>query len=432
MFCKKCGKEVEDTWKVCPNCGEPIINETTEYVEHTQKDGKKENTGKEKKPIFKRIWFWILLIIAAIIVSVLGNFGESEEEPQKKEEKEIQTNISDLDMEDFFGQNGARLEELGFEKNAETGEYTALDGAVYVSCTNDTVDAVMLEGTGEDMPVFHGVKTGMTLAEAESELADVYSLAGQADNQTSYMNMDTGINIVLETDGELISCITVTQMSEEEIAAYMQSMYIFPDSDKKYLSEDEVRSVEADMLALGRNEIFARHGYIFGDETYKQYFESMPWYEGTVPADQFNADEVFNDFEKKNVELIKKVEDEINGVNQESEPFIGMAGTYICTSSGEGGFTGKIEITNVTDTTLEYSLSALELSYSMLNGQAQIIDANTAQITEGGLTITLVWSDSENLHVTNSGFIGDWMDAATIDIVTDDKEYTRPLEFNQW
>lgn len=24
MFCKKCGTELKDEWKVCPNCGEPV------------------------------------------------------------------------------------------------------------------------------------------------------------------------------------------------------------------------------------------------------------------------------------------------------------------------------------------------------------------------------------------------------------------------
>jgi hypothetical protein len=93
--------------------------------------------------------------------------------------------------------------------------------------------------------------------------------------------------------------------------------YIFPDSDKKYLSEDEVRSITIEDMMIGRNEIFARHGYIFQDEGLKAYFESMSWYEGTIPSDQFNSEAVFNDFEKKNVELIKRIEDEINGPSEE-------------------------------------------------------------------------------------------------------------------
>ena len=88
------------------------------------------------------------------------------------------------------------------------------------------------------------------------------------------------------------------------------SEFVFPDSDKRYLTEEEVRSVDVELLSVGRNEIFARHGYIFKTENLQEYFESTSWYEGTVPGDQFNSEKEFNNYEKKNVELIKKVENE--------------------------------------------------------------------------------------------------------------------------
>ena len=71
-----------------------------------------------------------------------------------------------------------------------------------------------------------------------------------------------------------------------------------------------MRSVDVELLSVGRNEIFARHGYIFKTENLQEYFESTSWYEGTVPGDQFNSEKEFNNYEKKNVELIKKVENE--------------------------------------------------------------------------------------------------------------------------
>lgn len=85
--------------------------------------------------------------------------------------------------------------------------------------------------------------------------------------------------------------------------------YIFPDSNSRYLSEEEIRSVDADKLRIARNEILARHGYIFNDEELNMYFTSTSWYQGTVPSDEFHMDWILNDFEKKNVELIKFVEE---------------------------------------------------------------------------------------------------------------------------
>ena len=107
-------------------------------------------------------------------------------------------------------------------------------------------------------------------------------------------------------------------LTDADVEGYQTTKeeYIFPDSDTRYLSEDEVRQLDAGKLAIARNEIFARHGYIFKDENYKEYFESTSWYEGIIEADQFHSDSIFNDFEKKNVELIKQIEDEMNGVEQ--------------------------------------------------------------------------------------------------------------------
>lgn len=371
-------------------------------------------------------------IVAAVIIYMAGGLqADTSAQEYLTEDSEEQEGaaLSELDLEDYFGKSGKQLNELGFEKDEAMEEYTALDGGVYISCTDGTVDIIMLEGTDENMPAFHGVTTGMSLLEAETALEDTYFPAGQAGEQISYMNVDTGVNIVLETSGEEITRITVTQMSQEEIDSYMQEVYIFPDSDKKYLSEDEVRSVEADMLAVGRNEIFARHGYIFGEDTYKQYFESMPWYQGTVPADQFHADEVFNDFEKKNVELIKKVEDELAGSARASEPFVGMEGTYICTSVSDGEFTGKIVVSGITDSTAEITLGALDLSYDIVTVQGQILDSNTMQADIYGYTVTLVWSDAENMTASGQGELTG-MDSGVIMEITNNQSYTRPLEFN--
>ena len=339
--------------------------------------------------------------------------------------EETAEDYSGIDLEEYFGQSEEALTELGIEGDEEYGEYTALDGAVYISCTDGTVDVIMLDGENENIPAFHGVKTGMSLAEAETLLSDRYTLAGQVDNQYAYLNTDMGINIVLETSGEVITRIMITQMSQEEIDSYMQEIYVFPDSDKKYLSEDEVRSVEADILAIGRNEIFARHGYIFNEDVYKQYFESMPWYEGTVPADQFNADEVFNDFEKKNVELIKKVEDEVNGVTSDANSasgvdFIGISGSYQCGSDPESG---------VIDVAVQGNEISIAIGTHAMPGfiggvgggiQGEIVDSNTAVVDYGaGCVFTLKWSDTGVFTITRSATSG----YDGIDVITNGIEY---------
>ena len=56
-----------------------------------------------------------------------------------------------------------------------------------------------------------------------------------------------------------------------------------------------------------RNEIYARHGYIFTTEPYKSYFNSKSWY---TPDPSFKGDDKeLNEYELENVRTIKSVED---------------------------------------------------------------------------------------------------------------------------
>ena len=88
--------------------------------------------------------------------------------------------------------------------------------------------------------------------------------------------------------------------------------YILPESNTRYYSEDELAELSDRDLLLARNEIFARHGFIFTTDWIQGYFLTQSWYEGTTPAQRFNAD-VFNAVERANIALIQRVEAERMG-----------------------------------------------------------------------------------------------------------------------
>lgn len=81
--------------------------------------------------------------------------------------------------------------------------------------------------------------------------------------------------------------------------------YIIPDSDTRKLTEEELANAEIWQLALARNEIFARHGYIFKNDEYQVYFSYKDWY--SQDSSYKGAE---TDIEKHNVELIQKIENE--------------------------------------------------------------------------------------------------------------------------
>jgi len=79
--------------------------------------------------------------------------------------------------------------------------------------------------------------------------------------------------------------------------------YLFP-SDSEYITEYDLRYKTKEEVALIRNEIYARHGYIFKSETYQSYFESKDWYK---PNPYFNESS-FNEIEKSNKDFIVEYE----------------------------------------------------------------------------------------------------------------------------
>lgn len=54
--CKACGNEVAKSAKACPNCG-----------------------AKIKKPIYKRVWFWILIVVVLLGIIGIAGSGDSED-----------------------------------------------------------------------------------------------------------------------------------------------------------------------------------------------------------------------------------------------------------------------------------------------------------------------------------------------------------------
>lgn len=101
--------------------------------------------------------------------------------------------------------------------------------------------------------------------------------------------------------GNSNSYITINEPS------YGDGSYIFEESNRKYLTDNDIKNLSKDTLALMRNEIFARKGYIFKEEPYKSYFGSKTWYRGT--KDTVSESEL-NMYELENVNLIKKYENQ--------------------------------------------------------------------------------------------------------------------------
>lgn len=77
------------------------------------------------------------------------------------------------------------------------------------------------------------------------------------------------------------------------------SSYIL-DCNNRYLSTDELEGISEEGLRYIINEIYARHGYIFKDEEFNEYFENKSWYSKNYDFDEKD----FNKYEAYNIDLI--------------------------------------------------------------------------------------------------------------------------------
>lgn len=88
------------------------------------------------------------------------------------------------------------------------------------------------------------------------------------------------------------------------------SEYILPDSDTRELTRADLEGLTKEQLRLARNEIFARHGMIFGPDDLEAYFSSKSWYSPTVPTSEFYDRVEMSLIEEANIVLIQEVESE--------------------------------------------------------------------------------------------------------------------------
>ncbi|MEH6938000.1 YARHG domain-containing protein [Bacillus sp. JJ664] len=79
--------------------------------------------------------------------------------------------------------------------------------------------------------------------------------------------------------------------------------YILPESNTIKLTDEVLGNLSTNELSIARNEIYARHGYIFKSSDLNKYFSTKSWYN---PDPTYNG--ALNETEKYNINFIKSKE----------------------------------------------------------------------------------------------------------------------------
>ena len=137
-----------------------------------------------------------------------------------------------------------------------------------------------------------------------------------------YLRLDTtvtvdGAGMAPKVDGVMTrekaaaeATATPTVAAPEESKDISGKDYIFPDSDSRYLTDEDLAGYSSDQLKLEKNEIYARHGRKFVTQRIADYFNSKSWYKGTEDPETFdnNQGDIFNEYEVANISKIADTE----------------------------------------------------------------------------------------------------------------------------
>ena len=218
-----------------------------------------------------------------------------------------------------------------FVANDYMGTWYSKDGLVTLSIDDLTLKSV----------TFTFSQAGDNAGTKVSEASDTAKVAGNAaklsftdswgnqvrgnmtfDQGRLYLRLNTaspaeGAGVTPKVDGvltrEKAASVTqapsVTQADNTDKTDLSSRDYIFPDSNSRYLTDEDLSGYSSDQLELAKNEIYARHGRKFVTQRIADYFNSKSWYKGTVEPETFDADtSVFNEYEVANIQKIADTE----------------------------------------------------------------------------------------------------------------------------
>ena len=179
-------------------------------------------------------------------------------------------------------------------------------GTLHIQFLSDSIFVEVLNDRKADGGSDYGISGSYELIRQREDIAE--------NDTTDYLSYDSSW-----TEEEMIKAINERSQFYHASAYYSEitdywenvrevrdiSNVIEPlfETDQKYYTEEEFESEPILVIHLAKNEIYARHGYIFTDEDLYNYFMGCIWYSPTCDGADFD-DNIFNEYEKSNLEIL--------------------------------------------------------------------------------------------------------------------------------
>lgn len=218
-------------------------------------------------------------------------------------EERIQSEKADADMSlPRLNMRFTSLADEAFPTVTANLAFSTSDGSALPALTADAVHLTETDETGESS---EPAITGFTFDPATGACQITYV----ADAETLGEDRTLSVSLAGESGYRGSASMGYHAFIPEEGADVDTAEWILPDSDTHRYTASELSDLTSDELFIARNEIFARHGRMFGDSYLQQHFESTSWYEPRYTAEEFDSMKTpLNDTEIANVNTILQLE----------------------------------------------------------------------------------------------------------------------------
>ncbi|PGL66762.1 YARHG domain-containing protein [Bacillus sp. AFS055030] len=341
-YCTKCGSNLEQGAKFCTNCGERSSNlEVTNQVDTRSESRQLQERNYKNK--YNRIKGIMISIVVLIILTVAiyfiypkltNNNQHSQQVPNKvatndkiPEKVKISDNhptnsqtipsyINRLEQLKIY--NGSRSLSVG------SWDITQIDGVINLTANHISPENLQLlfnlYDSGDISPI-------RDWAIKVANIADEVAMANNtswhiyvgnecvaqyphtlSNEDLMYYSGSCGLSIpVLEGSSKNDLAIVIHTMVYGDVSTTTTDEFILPMSNIRKLTLGEIEYLKKDELRRARNEIYARHGYIFKTKDMRNYFLTKSWYSPDVTYDG-----KLSEIETYNVNLIKAREESIH------------------------------------------------------------------------------------------------------------------------
>lgn len=281
MICKKCGTKNKDGMKFCKNCGAKL--QADNYDVYSD-ENLHIDTSKSKSPK------WLIISIIVVTLAIIGVIAFL-----------IMSHINDNSQ----NKPDDKIVDTTSVMNADSEETTAVvttNSETQLQTTNSLISVPNIIGM-KSSDAYNKVTDLGLKYKAEFEYSDSIPedyVISQSPASDSSAKADSFVTIYISR-GEKAS-----NSSSNFDNNIPNSDYIFHDSNQRYLSKSEISTLNKWNMEIALNEIYARYGRKFSSDDLSSYFNSKSWYSGTIDSKKFN-ESVFNDYERKNIDLIVSV-----------------------------------------------------------------------------------------------------------------------------